>query len=110
MRAYRYTDGGLDNVIVEGVQFLADDDGEECITIPNIAGLHKAIASGIVRRKSSMTGRELRFLRSELGMTQAELAALVHREPLAMSRWERSESPIDSNAEAVIRLHAVHAT
>jgi transcriptional regulator with XRE-family HTH domain len=54
-----------------------------------------------------MTGKELRFLRTEMGLTQAELAAIVHREPLAMSRWERGEvEQIDTNAETLIRLHA----
>jgi DNA-binding transcriptional regulator YiaG len=107
MRAYRYTESGLDNVLIEGAQFIADDAGDECVTIPNVHGLHRAIALGIVRRRAAMTGRELRFLRSEMGMTQAELAAMVHREPLAISRWERGESPVDSNAEALIRLLAV---
>jgi len=107
MSAYRYAESGLDNVIIEGVQFLADDAGEDCVTIPNINGLHKAIAYGIVSRRSGMTGRELRFLRAEMGMTQAELATMVHREPLAISRWERGECPVDSNAEAVIRVYAV---
>ena len=107
MKEYRYTESGLDNVVVKGARILVDDAGEQCVTIPNVNGLHKAIASGIVYRHSTMTGRELRFLRTEMGMTQAELAAMVHREPLAVSRWERGENPIDSNAEALIRLHAV---
>ena len=107
LKEYRYTESGLNNVIVKGAHILVDDAGERCVTIPNINGLHKAIASGIVYRHSTMTGKELRFLRSEMGMTQAELAAMVHREPLAISRWERAEIPIDSNAEALIRLHAI---
>jgi len=107
MNAYRYTESGLDNVIIEGVSFPMDDAGEECVIVPNIHGLHRTIAHGIVTKHSGMTGRELRFLRTEMGLTQAELAALVHREPLAISRWERGETEIDSNAEAVIRLHAI---
>ncbi|MBB3930058.1 transcriptional regulator with XRE-family HTH domain [Kaistia hirudinis] len=107
MSTYRYTDSGLDNVIIEGVDVHADDAGEECITIPNVNGLHQAIAYGIVNRRSSMTGRELRFLRTEMGMTQAELAAMLHREALAVSRWERGEVPVDANAEALVRLYAV---
>ena len=106
MKEYRYTESGLDNVIIEGAHVLVDDAGEPCVTIPNVNGLHKAIAQGIVLRHSAMIGRELRFLRTEMGMTQAELAALVHREPLAISRWERGEIEIDSNAETLIRLHA----
>src|SRR5208282_5009 len=58
MSAYRYTDSGLDNVIVEGIAFLADDSGEECVMIRNINGLHKAIAHGIVNRRSSISGSE----------------------------------------------------
>ena len=42
-----------------------------------------------------------------MGMTQAELANAVHREPLTVGRWERGEIEIDSNAEALIRLMAV---
>jgi transcriptional regulator with XRE-family HTH domain len=42
-----------------------------------------------------------------MGMTQAEMAVLIHREPLAISRWERAEVPIDSNADALMRLHAI---
>ncbi len=106
MSAYNYTESGLDNVFVEGVQFVTDDAGEVCVTVPNINGLHRAIASGIIRQRAGMTGREMRFLRTEIGFTQAELAVLVHREALAISRWERGESPIDSNAEAIIRLYA----
>ncbi|MCF4126260.1 transcriptional regulator [Methylobacterium sp. SyP6R] len=106
MNAYRYTESGLNNVIIEGVSLLHDDAGEECVTIPNINGLHQAIAHGIVTKRSAITGAELRFLRTEMGCTQAELATIVHREPLAVSRWERNEIEIDSNAEAIIRLVA----
>ncbi|GJE41300.1 helix-turn-helix domain-containing protein [Methylobacterium soli] len=107
MNAYRYTESGLTNVIIEGATLVHDDAGEECVTIPNINGLHKAIAHGIVTKRSAITGSELRFLRTEMGLTQAELAAIVHREPLAVSRWERNEFEIDSNAEAIIRLEAI---
>ena len=109
MNTYRYTDSGLDNVTIRGVRFPMDDAGEECVIIRNINGLHRAIAHGIVTRRSSMNGKELRFLRTELGMTQAQLADMLHREALAVSRWERGECPIDANAEAVVRLHAIQA-
>jgi transcriptional regulator with XRE-family HTH domain len=104
-----YTECGLDNVVIRGISFTVDDAGEVVLTIPNINGLHRAIALAIVSRKSGMTGKELRFLRTEMGMTQAQLAVMIHREPLAISRWERGESPIDSNAETLIRLHSVQA-
>lgn len=107
MTDYRYTECGLDNIIIRGINFLKDDAGERVITIKNVAGLHRAIATAIITKPASMTGKELKFLRTEMGLTQAELAAIVHREPLAMSRWERGEvEQIDTNAETLIRLHA----
>ena len=107
MATYKYTGCGLDNVIIKDVDFIVDDHGEQIVRIVNINGLHKAIARSILNRPSGVTGPELRFLRTEMGMTQAEMANLVHREPLAISRWERGENPIDSNAEALIRLAAM---
>jgi DNA-binding transcriptional regulator YiaG len=104
MSEYRYTESGLDNIVIRGVSFVADDAGDDVIRIPNVNGLHRAIALGIVTRKAMMNGREMRFLRTELGMTQAELAAIIHREPLTVSRWERGETDIDANAETLIRL------
>lgn len=56
-----------------------------------------------------MAGKELRFLRTEMGMTQAELADMIHRESLTISRWERNENPIDPNAETLIRKYAIEA-
>ena len=104
---YNYTECGLDNVIIEGLEPVVDDDDDLVYTIPNIAGLHRVIAQGIVMHEKGISGKELRFLRSEMGLTQAELAKAVHREPLAVGRWERGEIEIDSNAEALVRLLAV---
>lgn len=104
---YMYAECGLDNVIIEGLEPVRDDEGDLVYTIPNVAGLHRAIARAIVMHEKGMSGKELRFLRSEMGMTQAELAKAVHREPLTVGRWERGEIEIDSNAEALTRLLAV---
>ena len=69
MSEYKYTECGLENVTIAGVSFVTDDAGEAVIRIPNVNGLHRAIALGIVTRKVMMNGREMRFLRSEMGMT-----------------------------------------
>lgn len=107
--AYHYTECGLDNVIIHGISEVVDDAGETVLTIPNVNDLHRAIAQAIVSKPAGVSGKELRFLRTEMGMTQAELAVMIHREPLAISRWERAETPVDSNAETLIRLHAIQA-
>lgn len=107
MAAYHYRECGLDNVMIDGVVPCRDDDGDEVVTIPNVTGLHHTIAVAIVHHKAGMSGKELRFLRTEMGMTQAELAKVVHHDTQSVGRWERSECPIEPNAEALIRLLAV---
>ncbi len=106
MDAYHYTESGLDNVMVYGVMPCVDDDGDEVVTITNIAGLHRAIAKEIVTHEAGISGKELRFLRTEMGMTQAELAKVVHHDAQSVARWEKSECPIAPTAEALIRLLA----
>jgi DNA-binding transcriptional regulator YiaG len=107
---YRYDECGLDNVILKDLRVVTDDDGEEVITIENIALLHLVLVAEIASKESGLQPKELRFLRTELGLTQAELAAIVGRDVQTIGRWERGENPIDKAAEIVIRAHALEQT
>ncbi len=107
MSEYHYTECGLNHVFIEGAGEFDDHAGKESVTIPAIGQLHRVIAEGIVTRQARMTGRELRFLRTEMGLTQARLAAILKVAPLTVSRWERSESPVNDLAEMLVRLLAL---
>ncbi len=106
MTVYHYTECGLDNVLIEGISPVSDDNGEAVITIPKIGRLHKAIAAMVVNKLNALTGKEIRFLRTEMGMTQAELALVLRCQSLTISRWERSETMFDETADALLRLLA----
>lgn len=100
---YRYTECGLQNVVIHGMQVLIDEDGEETYCIRNVGGLHKVIAHCIITRSHSIKPEELRFLRTEMGLSRAELAELVKKDQQTIGRWERGETEIDQNAEYLIR-------
>lgn len=106
MEKYHYTECGLDNVLIEGIKRSIDDAGDEVLEIPNIRGLHRLLATMIIKRPHGMLPKEIRFLRTEMGMTQAELAALVKKDHQTIGRWERGDTPIEQNAEFVIRMIA----
>lgn len=106
---YRYEECGLDYVTIRNMRVRVDDAGEETYCIPNITGLHKVIAASLIMRRHGLLGQELRFLRTELGMTQAELGQLVKKDHQTIGRWERGETPVDENAEVVIRTYAAEA-
>lgn len=103
---HQYTECGLSNIWIQDGIAPLDDKGNEVYGIQNISGLHKVIAFCIVMKDSAMTGAELRFLRTEMGYTQTELAELINNALITIGRWERGEKPIDSNADAVIRMLA----
>jgi DNA-binding transcriptional regulator YiaG len=103
MSIYHYTECCLDNVLIKGLSVHVDGDGEEVCRIPNVKLLHRAIAAGVVRHEAAITPRELRFLRIELGLTQAELARIMHVDTQTVGRWERGETPLHPLAEAILR-------
>lgn len=106
-KPYHYTESGLLNVYIEGIKVEVDDDGDEIITVPAINELHHVIATGIINHAKGMSGDELRFLRSEMGLSQAELAGLVHKDKQSIGRWERGEFEIDSGSETIVRRAAI---
>jgi DNA-binding transcriptional regulator YiaG len=106
---YRYDACGLDNVILKNLPIVQADDGENVITIQNIGLLHRVLTVAVASKETGLQPKELRFLRTEMGLTQAELAALVGKEVQAIGRWERGEHPIDKSAEIVIRARVLQA-
>ena len=101
---YHYTECGLDNVVVADAGFdIIDDEGEKIIQIPAVGMLHKAIAEGLINQSGALSGAEIRFLRTEMGMIQAELAKLLHRDTQSVGRWERDECPIEPTQDMTLR-------
>jgi transcriptional regulator with XRE-family HTH domain len=107
MTDHHYTECGLQNVYIHGIKPMVDDDGDDVILVSGINTLHRVIAEGIVSHPKGMNGSELRFLRTEMGLTQSEMASFVHRDKQTIGRWERSEKEIDSVSEALIRKLAI---
>lgn len=104
---YRYDESGLENVVLKGLTVQTADDGEETLTIPRINLLHQVLVEVVAGKHGRLTARELRFLRTEMELTQAQLAELVHRDVQSIGRWERGEHPIDATAETVVRALAL---
>ena len=104
---YRYDECGLDNVILKDLATQKDDSGEDVVYIPNINMLHRALTMAISAKPSGLVQKELRFIRTELGLTQAELAQIVGKDAQTIGRWERGENPIDPSADTIIRVLAL---
>lgn len=104
---HHYTECGLMNVFISGIEVQTDDDGDEVIIVPAVNELHHVIAAGIISHAKGITGEELRFLRTEMGLTQSELSSVVNRDKQTIGRWERGDVEIDSASETLIRKLAI---
>lgn len=103
--AYHYTEGGLDNVyLLGGVVYVDAPQGRQ-IVIEDIDGLHRVIGNYLVDRKRDLSGKELRFLRHEMLMSQATLARLLNVTEQTVHRWEAGKTgQVPKPAEALVRL------
>ena len=106
VRRYRYTECGLDNIyLLNGFEPVSTPRGEG-VRIQDVEGLHRAIGLLLVRDKKNLNGKEFRFLRHEMNMTQHDLAAILMVDAQTVARWEkgRTKRPIDGPAQGLLRV------
>ena len=98
-----YTDCGLDGIyLVSGYEVEHTPYGEG-ITIKDQDQLHRAIGCFLVRQKKALSGKELRFLRKQMNLSQTDLGKLVQLTSQQVARWEKEHSDISGAADLLIR-------
>jgi putative zinc finger/helix-turn-helix YgiT family protein len=106
-RNYRYTESGLSNVILQGIE-VADCPkcGNSDVIIPGMAKIHRAIAQALANSPARLTGEQLRFFRKHLGLSGEELGDYLHTDKTKISKWENGEDRIGPATDRLIRLLA----
>ncbi|WP_052367478.1 helix-turn-helix domain-containing protein [Algiphilus aromaticivorans] len=88
---YHYTECGLTNVwLANGYELRATKHGE-AVAIHDVQGLHKAIADYLVENSDHMSGKEFRFLRRQLGMSQRAVAGIFECDEQTIALWEKKD-------------------
>lgn len=91
----KFEESGLDNITLKGVQeFRCPHCGETYLNYGNLEELHQLIAHCLVRKKSVLTGKEVRFLRKHMGYSSTVLAQLVGQELETISRIENGKAKV----------------
>lgn len=98
---YHYTDSGLQNVWLTGVELRDTAHGPTTI-IPAIEDLHRLIGMNIAQANRQMTGAEVRFLRTELDLSQRMLAELLDVQENTLRRWEQGKVNITGPAQRAL--------
>lgn len=91
---YHYRECGLRNVWLANGYQEHDTPYGAGISIDDVEGLHHVIARGLIAKGGKLTGAEFRFLRQEMGLSQAKLATMMGNEAQTIALWEkRSTQP-----------------
>jgi DNA-binding transcriptional regulator YiaG len=86
---YHYTECGLRNVWLVNGYRIHDTSYGKGVSVENMDQLHRVIAMLLITRKPALTGAEFRFLRKELGLSQAKLASLIGNNAQSVALWEK---------------------
>ena len=101
---YHYTESGLPNVWLSGVEVFECSCGEKFALIPCLDGLHKLIGKTLIRKEEQLSGREIRFLRKHMGMMSKDFAKELGVQNVTVSRWENDDSKPSEAVDRLIRL------
>ncbi|MGH6735015.1 MAG: helix-turn-helix domain-containing protein [Methyloceanibacter sp.] len=101
---YHYTECGLDTVFLVNGYSYNKTSGGKTVTIHDVDGLHRVIGLALVSQRERLSGKELRYLRTELLLSQAMLAKILGVRELTIGRWEKGQTEIPVSAEAIVRM------
>ena len=85
-KPYHYTECGLDNIYLLDGFDVEEMDGEKYVSITDVDGLWKAIGLNLVANRKTFSPEEIRFIRTQMSKTQAELAALLRVDDQTVAR------------------------
>jgi len=101
---YQYIESGLDNVWISGGFEIVKSPYGDSLRIKDVDGLHKCIANCLVHKPELLTGREFRFLRVELDLSQATMAEIFGRDERTIREWETGQDPVKEPANRLVRF------
>jgi putative transcriptional regulator len=101
---FHYTGCGLEYIYLLSGYEVEDTPYGESVTIQDLDGLREAIGVYLVKQKKLLDGKELRFLRVQMDLTQSELARLFGYDAQQVARWEKGTSKISGPADRLIRV------
>jgi DNA-binding transcriptional regulator YiaG len=101
---YHYTACGLNDVYLTSGYQLEDTPYGKGVSVKNADGLHQAIGLVLVNNKKLLSGKEIRFIRHQMDLTQSELARLFGTSTQQVARYEKEECEMPGPADRILRL------
>lgn len=100
---YHYTESGLDNVWLANGYTVHKTPYGKGVSVNDADGLMNELAMLLTRKPGRLTGKEFRFLRTLMLLSQASLAAMMGATEQSVSLWERT-GKVPKTAESLLRM------
>lgn len=104
MKLHHMTGAGLSNVYLRNGFTIEDSDGDETISYENLSGLYFEISRAIASTPFTMRAEEFRFMRKQLQMSQAHIAALFDKSDQAIAKWEKGLLPVPKAESTLLKI------
>jgi putative zinc finger/helix-turn-helix YgiT family protein len=101
---HHYKESGLDYVYLKGIEIFYCDCGEKIVSIPAVTELHSTIGRFLLKKKSLLNGKEIKFLRKNMGLTAKKLADCLGVNNASISRWENNKIIITKPHDLLLRV------
>ena len=102
---YHYKECGLDNVWLENGFVAKATPYGKAVAIDDAVELHKLLTLDLTMKKGRITGKELRFMRVVLSMSQEGLGKCVGATEQSVSLWERT-GKVPQSTDSIVRMLA----
>jgi len=103
-KPYNYKGCGLDDVFLVSGYDVDDTPYGKGIRIRHLNKLHDAIGLFLVTNRKVLSGKELRFLRTQMSFTQSELARFLGCNAQQVARYEKGQNEVPGPSDRLIRL------
>ena len=100
---YHYTICGLDNVWLSNGYTVKSTAYGKAVSVNDADSLHEMIAIRLTNKPGHLTGKEFRFLRTMMCLSQNSLADMVGVTDQALSLWERT-GKVPKSGDALVRM------
>ncbi len=101
--SYPYRECGLDNIFLRNGFETLQHDGEEHFAVADVDGLHAVIGRYLATQSKALSPTEVRFLRKQMDLTQADLAARLGCDTQTVARWEKGTTALPGPEEKLLR-------
>lgn len=100
---HHYTTCGLENVWLQNGYVEKVTAYGKAVAVVDADELHNTLALWLTNKPGRLTGKELRFLRTQLCLSQSSLATMMGATEQSVSLWERTGKVPKSN-DALVRM------